>query len=230
MNYIWEAALRADKEKIPREKLEFYPVDDGSPYTEIVKENINEKMLEKPLVEVNPLYRFSSVFSEMFSKNIDGYEQARNKFFNIAMQYVVQLDLRQGMDKQEYRLCFLLRDILREVYGKDAAQAVCCFEKEKLRQLLRSVLKLYECGSSLYLFREIMRYLYPDSLVYVNSEDVHQLLIYVGRKKTETEQKKLVFLQGTFLPIYYEVFVFWEMHFGIIDVEETMELDNMVLF
>lgn len=33
-----------------------------------------------------------------------------------------------------------------------------------------------------------------------------------------------------FLPIYYHVFIFWEHHFGIIDVEETMELDHMVLF
>ena len=197
---------------------------------EIVRENINQKKLEEPLVEVNPLYRFAYIFSEMFSKNLEGYEQTREKFFEIAMQYMVQLDLRQGMDKQEYRLCFLLEDILNGVYGVEAAQAIRWFEKEKLRQLLRLVLDLYECGSSIYLFRKVMRYLYPDSLVYANNEDARQLLIYVGKKETEAEQKKLAFLQGTFLPINYEVFLFWEHHFGIIDVEETMELDNMVLF
>ena len=230
MNYIWEAVLHADEERIPREKLRFKPTDNGSPYMEIVRENINQKKLEEPLVEVNPLYRFAYIFSEMFSKNLEGYEQTREKFFEIAMQYMVQLDLRQGMDKQEYRLCFLLEDILNGVYGVEAAQAIRWFEKEKLRQLLRLVLDLYECGSSIYLFRKVMRYLYPDSLVYANNEDARQLLIYVGKKETEAEQKKLAFLQGTFLPINYEVFLFWEHHFGIIDVEETMELDNMVLF
>ena len=146
------------------------------------------------------------------------------------MQYMVQLDLRQGLDKQEYDLCFLIKDILQGVFGKDAAFIIRSFEKEKLRQLLRLILKLYQCGSSVYLFREVMRYLYPDSLVYASNEDVRQILIYVGRKETETEQKKLEFLQGMFLPIYYHVFIFWEHHFGIIDVEETMELDHMVLF
>ena len=109
----------------------------------------------------------------------------------------------------------------------EALQACSAFP---LRQLLRLILKLYQCGSSVYLFREVMRYLYPDSLVYASNEDVRQILIYVGRKETETEQKKLEFLQGMFLPIYYHVFIFWEHHFGIIDVEETMELDHMVLF
>lgn len=33
-----------------------------------------------------------------------------------------------------------------------------------------------------------------------------------------------------FLPINYHVFLFWEHHFGIIDVEETMMVDEMVLF
>lgn len=126
--------------------------------------------------------------------------------------------------------CFLIKDILQGVFGSDASQAIRYFEKDRLRQLLRLILKLYRCGSSIYLFKEVMRYLYPDSLVYASNEDVRQILIYVGRKETEEERKKLEFLEGVFLPIYYHVFVFWEYHLGIIDVEETMELDNVVLF
>ena len=230
MNYVWEAALQADAERIPREKIRYVPVDNGSPYTEIVRELINEKSLGEPEVLINPLYRFADVCSDIFSKNLEGFEQTREIFFRVLMQYMVQLDLRQGLDKQEYDLCFLIKDILQGVFGYDAAFIIRSFEKEKLRQLLRLILKLYQCGSSVYLFREVMRYLYPDSLVYASNEDVRQILIYVGRKETETEQKKLEFLQGMFLPIYYHVFIFWEHHFGIIDVEETMELDHMVLF
>ena len=46
------------------------------------------------------------------------------------------------------------------------------FEKRKLHQLLRLILKLYRCGSSISLFREVMRCLYPDSLVYAGNEAV----------------------------------------------------------
>lgn len=104
------------------------------------------------------------------------------------------------------------------------------FEKRKLHQLLRLILKLYRCGSSISLFREVMRCLYPDSLVYAGNEAVCQVLIYVGVKEEKEEQNRLKFLQDMFLPLNYEVFLFWEHHFGIIDVKETMELDEMVLF
>lgn len=198
MNYVWEAALQADAERIPREKIRYVPVDNGSPYTEIVRELINEKSLGEPEVLINPLYRFADVCSDIFSKNLEGFEQTREIFFRVLMQYMVQLDLRQGLDKQEYDLCFLIKDILQGVFGKDAAFIIRSFEKEKLRQLLRLILKLYQCGSSVYLFREVMRYLYPDSLVYASNEDVRQILIYVGRKETETEQKSWSFCRACF--------------------------------
>ncbi|MFW6678943.1 hypothetical protein ACOAOT_14925 [Lacrimispora sp. AGF001] len=230
MNYAWEAALAADRAGIKREDVRYVPVSNGSPYTEVTLETINSKCLEEKRVEINPLYRFSREFSEMFDINLAGFETARNIFFDAAMQYLVQLDLRQGLSKQEYALRFLLRDLLEGVCGSQAARVAEQFEKEKLRQLLRLILKLYQCGSSIYLFREVMRYMYPDSMVYANNEAARQVLVYVGLKETEAERERLEFLQDMFLPINYQVFLFWEHHFGIIDVEETMEFDQVVLF
>lgn len=230
MNYTWEAALAADKNQIPREKLHFQPVRHGSPYTEIVFDNINTDRLEEQTVEVNPLYRFAEEFSEVFDINLNGLAETRELLFDAAMHYMIQLDLRQGLDKQEYALRFILKDILNGACGSEAAKAVTYFEKQKLRRLLRLILKLYRCGSSAYLFREVMRCQYPDSIVYVSNEAVRQILIYAGRKETAEERRKLDFLISMFLPVESEVFIFWENHFGIIDVDETMVLDEMVLF
>ena len=33
-----------------------------------------------------------------------------------------------------------------------------------------------------------------------------------------------------FLPVSFKVHLFWENHFGIIDVDETMEIDEIALF
>ena len=85
MNYVWEAALQADAERIPREKIRYVPVDNGSPYTEIVRELINEKSLGEPEVLINPLYRFADVCSDIFSKNLEGFEQTREIFFRVLM-------------------------------------------------------------------------------------------------------------------------------------------------
>lgn len=230
MNYIWEAALAADRAGTEREAVRFISVRNGSPYAEVVLENINSLELERQEVEVNPLYRFSREFSGVFDINNEGYQKARELFFDVAMHYMVQLDLRQGLSKQEYALRFLLKDLLEGVCGSQAASVIKGFEKEKTRRLLRLILKLYQCGSSIYLFREVMRCMYPDSMVYASNEAVRQVLIYVGAKETEVERERLEFLRGMFLPVNFEVFLFWEHHFGIIDVEETMRLDEIILF
>ena len=230
MNYAWEAALAADSLGIPREKVRYVPVQNGSPYTEVVLETINSRSIEGTEVEINPFYRFAQEFATVFDVNLKGYEKTRLLFFDITMQYMVQLDLRQGMSKQEYALRFLLTDLLEGVCGNQAARIMEHFEKDKLCRLLRLILKLYQCGSSIYLFKEVMRCMYPDSLVYSNNEAVRQVLVYIGKKETEDERERLKFLQDMFLPINYEVFLFWEHHFGIIDIDETMILDEMVIF
>lgn len=230
MNYAWEAVLAADSLGIPREKVRYVPVQNGSPYTEVVLETINSRSIEGNEVEINPFYRFAQEFATVFDVNLKGYEKTRRLFFDITMQYMVQLDLRQGMSKQEYALRFLLTDLLEGVCGNQAAWIMEHFEKDKLRRLLRLILKLYQCGSSIYLFKEVMRCMYPDSLVYANNEAVRQVLVYIGKKETEDERERLKFLQDMFLPINYEVFLFWEHHFGIIDIDETMILDEMVIF
>lgn len=230
MNYTWEAALAADRAGIPREKITYRPVRNGSPYTEVVLENLNSRGIEDALVEVNPLYRFAKEFSSLFDVNIKGFEQTRELLFDIAMHYMVQADLRQGLSRQEYALRFLLEDLLEGVCGSQTSHVVKKFPRDRLRRMLRLILKLYECGSSIYLFREVMRCMYPDSLIYASNEAVRQVLVYVGVKETDTDRERLEFLQDMFLPINFHVFLFWEHHFGILDVDETMELDEMVLF
>lgn len=230
MNYIWEAALAADYAKTAREKITYKPVQNGSPYAEVVLENLNSRELENAEVEVNPLYRFAREFSALLDVNIKGYEQTRNLLFDIVMHYMVQADLRQGLSRQEYALRFLLKDILEGVCGVRASSVVKSFPTEKLRILLLMILKLYQCGSSVYLFREVMRHIYPDSLIYASNETDRQVLAYIGTKETDGERERLEFLQDMFLPVDFQVFLFWEHHFGIIDVDETMRLDEMVLF
>lgn len=230
MNYTWEAALAADEAGIEREELRFVPVRDGSPYMEVAPKTINRTKLEQKEVEVNPLYRFTDVFASVFDVNLKGMEAARELFIDVCLHYYVQVDLRQGLSKQEYALRFLLKDLLEGVCAGQAADVVRQFEKKKLRRLLRLILKLYHCGSSIYLFREVMRCMYPCSMVYASNDAVRQILIYVGTKETRADRERLEFLQGMFLPVNYEVFLFWEHHFGIMDVDETMVLDEMVLF
>lgn len=72
--------------------------------------------------------------------------------------------------------------------------------------------------------------MYPASLVYASNDSAREVLVYVGAKETQEERERLEFLTDMFLPVNFQVFWFWEHHFGIMDVDETMILDEMVLF
>ena len=108
MNYAWEAALAADRCKVAREDVRYVPVRNGSPYTEIAQESLNNRDIDEGWVEINPLYRFSKEFSAMFDMDLEAYGKARALFFDVFMQYLIQIDLRQSLSRQEYALRFLL--------------------------------------------------------------------------------------------------------------------------
>ena len=67
---------------------------------------------------INPLYRFGMIFADICSLNHMEFEQGREMLFRAFLQYMVQLDLRQGMDRQEYAARFLLQDICRGCMGR----------------------------------------------------------------------------------------------------------------
>ena len=233
MNYAWEAVLAADASGVLREELRFVPACGSSPYTEIVQENINGQEIENPEIKLNPLYRFAREFSAMFDANLEGFEKTREIFFDSFMHYMVQMDLRQGMSKQEYAMDGLFRDLAEGVCGNWAAEAVRQFRqlgKDKLNSILRLVVRLYQCGSSVYLFKEAVLCIYPKAFIYTHNEGGREVLVYLGMKKTEEEQKRLEFLQGLFLSVDISMCLFWEHHFGIMGIDETMVMGEMVVF
>lgn len=230
MNYLWEVALRSDDYEIPRESLRYVPAKSCSPYIEASFVDLNTLVPEEHEIEANPLYRFATVFGTLFDINLTACPKTRAMFFDVCMQYIIQIDLRQGLSTSEYYLRFILRDILGGVYGVRAAQAVRLFTPKELRSVLTCMLTLYRCSVSVTLFRRIMRALYPESLVYLNNDLFREILIYIGVKETKDEREKIEFILSIFLQVNYTTHLFWEHHFGIIDVEETMLLDEMVLF
>lgn len=227
---MWEVALRADHCGVKREKLRYQPAKICSPYIEASFTDLNESGIGEHPIEANPLYRFAHIFAAIFDINITASEKTRNTLFDVCMQYMIQIDLRQGLSKSEYYLRFILRDFLQGVYQNNFGDAIKQFNHIELRKILVCMSILFKCSSSILLFRKTMRAVYPDSLVYASNDDFREILIYIGKKETTEEQSKVDFLTGVFLPRDYVTHLFWEHHFGIIDVDVTMQFDEMVLF
>ena len=230
MNYAWEVVLQAEQNHRSRDELRFVEAQTPSPYVEVSLVDLNLKAPEENRIEINPLYRFEDVFGRLFDRNVEGLEEIREIFFDVCMHYLVQLDLRQGLSKEDYYCSLLARDLNQGNYGSKAKERFAFFCKSEQREVLRSLLQLFRTGSYLEEFRKVITRLYPHAILYENNETAQELLVYLGVKETTEEREKAAFLIEAFLTLQETVYVFYENHFGIIDVDETMGLDEMVIF
>lgn len=229
MNYVWEVLLAARETGIGEAGLRFFPEQAPSPYVEASFAEMNMTALEDAEVGVNPLYRFNDIFSEMFAPDIHAYEKARSLFLDVFMHCMARSDLLSGMHRQEYYLRFLREELLGKVYGRRAAEAFSLFGGKEQRKIAAALLSLYRSGHGKALFRNLVTALYENAVVYEGRDRAEAIYLYVGRRGTGEERKKVGFLTDTFLPVNEEVEVFYDSHFGIVDLDETMVMDRVML-
>lgn len=231
MNYIWDLLLEADKEQIPRQKIIFELAKRYSPYMEISFENLNTAKIEDEVkIEVNPYYRFYSIFKDLFHPDNMECLEARQVLLDILLHYLAFIDLKQGLCKREYYMRFIENDILQGIYGEQMAHTFKLLNLQEKHVLLSGVFQLYTTGVSLLIFKKVMRQIFKDSTIYQNNETKDEVLIYVGEKKSELSTKKLQMLCEFFLPLHTKIVVYWEYHFCILDVPETARINEIALY
>ncbi len=230
MNYAWEAILQAEKTDRDRNNMRFVEASDPSPYIEVSVIDLNQEYPEEDRVEINPLYRLGDVFGRLFDRNIEEFEQIKEVFFDVCMHQIVRLDLREGLAKEDFYYSLIMDDIARGIYGSKTKQRFVLFDRAEQKCIVRSYLQLLKTGNYLEEFRKVMLRIYPHVFIYENNETAYELLIYLGVAESEEERERTAFLREMFLPIQETVHWFYGHHFGIIGVDETMLVDEMVIF
>ena len=103
------------------------------------------------------------------------------------------------------------------------------FKREERELVLSGLLRQYQTGSSLDIFKDMAEELLPENVIYHSNENYYEILVYIGVKKEEQIVAKVEFLVKLFVDLPYHVDVYYEHHFGIIGVEETMRIDEIAL-
>lgn len=230
MNYLWEIMLGVKEQGIREEEVNFQIARKYSPYMELSEEFLNRTKLEKPyVVEINPYYRFWRIFQSMFHPDLEDYHSLRKGLFQLLMHQLAQNDLKMGMTREEYYKKLLEEAIKGQVYGQEAADAFALFDRKEKEILLEGMLTLYRVGESLTLFRHVMCALISDCIVYNSNDNPCEILIYIGKKKSEELERKNWFIINQFLGIRYHADLYYEYHFGIIGIEETMRVGEIAI-
>jgi hypothetical protein len=179
---------------------------------------------------VNAFYRFSHVFEALLSEDMDAYTELQETMFDVLMHYLAILDLRSGLCRAEYYMQFLIEDVESGLYGKRNAESLKSFCGRDKRLVAAELVRMYKTGPSMRLFARLLREIYPDSIVYLDARGVRELLVYVGEKQTDVLTDQMTLLCDLFIPADYSVKLFWEYHFGLINVLETMEIGQIMMY
>lgn len=230
MNYAWDLAIRAEAQGIPISVLRFVPEFPISPYSEIGFKNMNEQIVTDQTIEINGLYRYMSIFETMMNEDMEAQPELRAALFDILTHYLIQLDLRQGLSKQEYYQLFMQEDLETGIFGKQNKDILACFVKKQRQQILIYLVRMYRLGPSQLLLRSVMKEVFPHSITYFSTDSGQELLVFIGHHETPKFKRQVDFICSAFLPLDYRIELFWDKHFGIIGIDETMVPDEIMLF
>lgn len=223
--------MRAREQQLDTEKLVFKPAFSYSPYMEMALEDLNTRdLMEGQEIEINPYYRFYPIFKDMFPMDLLGEKEIRDVLFNILIHFIGENDVKKGLCRKEYYMQFLLKDIEVGIFGWEVKEGMEGLTIKERDTILLSLLVLYRSGASLELLQYVVKGMFPHSILYNNQEDAKELLVYLGVKRTKKLKLRIGMVVQMFARIDYHICFYWEYHFGILGVEETMEIDGCVLY
>lgn len=224
MNYIWEMMLKLEDTDIRKDNVFFKQAVDYSPYYEQAFLCMNQQTIEEQVVEINSLYRFNAIFNQLLSPYVEESEVLKMYLFDILIHYLVEIDLRHGLSKKEYYIRKLKQSIEAETYGGAVSKTFHKIKDKHQMILCEMMIAQFQGGASIALFAKVVKAIFPEAIVYKKQSKEKQVLVYLGEKVTKPLENTIGFIIDTFLPMDFKVRLFWEHHFAIIDVEETLKL------
>ncbi|WP_236338162.1 iron-dependent peroxidase [Paenibacillus plantiphilus] len=229
LNYIWDLIIKSERAGIAKRDISFAVAEVYSPYMELSLESLNARTAERR-VELNPYYRFDHIFDGMFDINNDEDVELREQLFDILIHFLADIDLTQGLNKREFYIRFALRDLENGAYGDKVMRSIGLFGREERDMIALNLLRLYETGEAVYLLKDTMRKVFKRSTIYANCEEKDELLVYVGQEETEEARAKVGLIMDIFLPVRFHVEFYWNRHFGILGLEDTMRQDGIAMY
>ena len=229
MNYIWDFLISAEEKGFSKKDIQFMLAKTFSPYMELSPPLLNTQDVVQHM-EINPYYRFDEIFKDLFHPDNLTDLELREYLLDIVLHFLADIDRMQGMNKREYYVRFILKEMEMNVFGERVRDNLYALTKKEQEIVVLNLLRLYQTGDAIYLLKDTLKKLFKHCVFYVRSEEHDELLLYIAQKKTERNASKVQLIQELFLPVSFHMEVYWEYHFGIIGTEETMKLDQIALY
>lgn len=209
MNYIWQNYSEKNTFKVAYEGF--------SPYLEISNNNYKDE------IKVNVLIRFSGIFKDIdFIKNHGDID-------NVLLHYLAQLDLQKGLYSRTLEMMIIKEDIQNNLYGKVVRELFNKVNDKNQEIILKYILKDIKNKQRKLLFQDIIKEIFPKSC-FIFSKSNNEFILYLGEKETSENRIIINLLKELFLDVFFNVYITWEYCIGIIDVDDSMRIDNFIMY
>lgn len=230
MNFSWEMVLELMEKGIEKEEIFFRQAKEYSPYYEQSFSDINQKQTNGSKLEINGFFRFGKIFGELLNVNDTEAPELKEYLFDILMHYLTEIDFRKGVSRREIYITKICQEVSVGNYGNIVADQFAQLQQNLQHGLSDLLLTQFQTGSSVLLFSGAIRLIFPDAIVYKNNLNIKQLLVYLGEREGKDVTRRYEMVKSLFLPLGYSLRVFYEHHFGVLGVNETLKLGDIEIF
>lgn len=224
-----EYLIYARNRGIDPNTVTFVPAQTFSPYMECLPTDINQMEIQNNLtIEVNPNFRYEDIFARIL--DVDNWEhlpRLQQFLFDFWIHEIFTVECLSGMTRQTFETGYLEYELLHGNLGWQYSKEWTLFNAKEQKQIMNQLMKLYATGDAVLLFGNALEAVYEDSYIYLLNQE--QILIYIGAYENYSDKRKISFLQDMFLPMGAKVDIYWDRHFGILGIDETMILDEVEL-
>lgn len=224
MNNMWEMYLKS------KENIRFHQAEIFSPYYEQIPICFQNPLKNTVEMEVNGFYRYETIFAPLFENADVMKDDITEYIFDIFMHYLMEVDLKSGMTKEEYHIRKKMQQLNSGEYGQEAKKIYLLLTKEQKYQTGRFLLTQEKVGASVELFAKALVHITGMGVVYKNKVTPEKLLFYTGKEEQSCLKQIISFIEHLFLPFNYTLRIFWQEHFGVVGKTNTMELGYIELF
>jgi len=229
MNYVWDVLIKAIQYQEPLKNIIFKNGEDLSPYMEINDQYINTEKI-KGEIEINPYYRYYSIFKNLYDPNYIRDREFRDKLLDLVIHFLADIDRFQGMTKEEYYKDYILDDIEAGIFGEKVKVNFYIFNIIEKNIIAENIYKMYNTGEIIFFLKKVIKKIYPNTNFYTNKNLGNVILLYLDYNKTRENVKKLELIKQMFLPIEFQIDEYWDSHFGVIGVFNTVRIGQMSIY
>ena len=227
MNYIWELAINAVNRDMDPDTVFYRCGRPFSGYMELSFSEMNETEISTE-VEINPFYRYHSIFKELFHPDFDEGVEVVDTVHDLAIHHLKDIDVLMGMGRREYYIRFVIGDMHGGRFGEYVRENIHVLTRGEQKIVADNLLSLYTTAECIHLLKDTIGKVFTNSYILLNTEEKDEIVCFLRTRETAEKTAKMEFIKYLFLPFKCDVLIYWDRMFGIIGVPDLMEMGGIM--